>query len=103
MKLQQLVKIVRYIYKNIYGQDSNEVRQLDELIYEIRFPNEKIRVDRSVGNRYRISFDDTVVTIEDFMRRFDDALGFRMYTCDTSNFIDLTESQITKIEEYYNL
>lgn len=103
MKLQQLVEIVRYVYKNIYEQDSNEVRQLDELIYEIRFPNEKIRVDRSVGNRYRISFDDTVVTIEDFMRRFDDALGFRMYTCDTSNFIDLTESQITKIEEYYNL
>lgn len=101
MKINELVEAVNKIYELIYNEKAVEVNNLRENVYELKFSKEKILIDKPVGNRYKIHFDDVSGTISEFRLKIDEALGFRMNACDIGDMIDVTEPQITKIHEYY--
>ena len=103
MRLNELVDIVKYVYNDAFKEQPVDTKKTGEYIYEIEYKNEKIKADRSVGNKYRLTFKSPDETIEKFRLYIDEANGFRMYTCDISNFIDLIESQIKNKTKYYKI
>jgi|GEM_PF-4782940 len=103
MKLELLITLVKSLYEEIYNEKAQSVEKLDDLIYEVKFENETIRVDRATGNRYRLTFEKLMGTIDEFRKRIDKGMGIEMYACDASYFIDLTESQINQVANKYNI
>ncbi len=103
MKLKELILMVEFIYKHVYNKMPLNINQMSNLVYEIKYPKELIRADKSISNRYRITFEQPVGTIEQFSLYIDKALGIPLYDCDTSNYIDLTAAHIMKVINYYNI
>lgn len=99
--INKLENIVINTYNKIYNKQLINKEIINEEVVDLIFDNEKIKADHSIGNKYRLWFDDYVGTIDLFRDTFDEILGFVAYCCDTSNFIDLTEDFVRKITEYY--
>lgn len=100
MKLEKLVELVKLMYMKIYNEDVLKVLKENEDKYILNFKNEKIIVDNSTGSKYRITFEDYVKTNLEFRNLIDEALGFNMFCCDWSYFLDLQASYIDKIYKY---
>lgn len=100
MKLEHLIKIVEETYFEIFKQKPQQIIKMSELVYEVRFSNEKIKVDRSVGNKYRLTFDSYEGTIDKFRDFLNQFIDLTSNCCDTGYFIDLTEHNITIIYDY---
>lgn len=102
MKINELILIVNNFYNKLYKEEAIEILKISEYIFELKFSSEVIKVDKSVGNKYRLYFSNIEGVVDEFRLLIDEALKFKMYTCDTSNFIDLTGAQINEIILYYN-
>lgn len=103
MKLVELSEVVKLAYNKIYDEKIIKEEMLTEKKFKLTFRKEAIIIDNSVGNKYRITFNDYVGTIDHFRNLFDYILGFNDFCCDTSNFIDLTEGFITKLYKHLHL
>ena len=102
MYLDFLLELVNKTYQELYNKSYLEIIKESNYIYKLRFETEVITVDKSVGNKYRLTFEEFDGTIDDFIDLYDVILGFNRYCCDTSYFIDLTEEFIRKIALYFN-
>lgn len=101
MKLNKLSKVVELIYLKVYNESLVDLIKQSDTIYTLKFKEEDIRIDNSVGNKYRITFNDYVGTILKFRDFIDESLNINVFCCDWSDYIDLTESLIDKL--YNNL
>lgn len=101
MKLDKLSKVIDLIYQEVNNESSNDLVKETDKIYTLKFNKENIRVDNSIGNKYRVTFDDYVGTILKYRDFIDESLNISVFCCDWSNYIDLTESFIDRL--YDNL
>lgn len=103
MKLNKLIQIVEFIYNEVHNEKVISINYINNLIIELNFANEVIKVDKLISNRYRITFESSLGTIEQFNLFIDEALNFILYCCDISNYIDLTSFHINKIIKHYKI
>ena len=101
MKIKELITLVKTIYKDLFNEEPIEVKQIDEFIYHLKYKNETIEINKAVGNKYRLIFESLTGTVERFREIFDQGVGFVMYSCDASYFIDLTEKHINDVIAHY--
>ena len=102
MKIELLVEIVKRTYKYLFNEDFLSLDKVNDKLYFVKFKDEVIKVDNSVGNKYRLTFESYEGTIDSFRSFFNQVLESDNYCCDTSYFIDLTASFINRINAYIN-
>lgn len=99
--MEALTKLVISTYKHLYQDEKYNLEVIKDNERIIKFKNQTIHLDNFVATRYRLTFSDYEGVIDDFRDQFDEIYGFVYYCCDVSNFIDLTETFIKQINDYY--
>lgn len=94
-------KLVLTTYFRLYGKTEYSRKQVSDNNIILIFPNETIQLDNFVARRFRLTFTNYDGVIDRFREEFDKAHGFVFYDCDVSNFIDLTETFINTINNYF--
>lgn len=98
-----LTKVVIRTYKDLLGLDVLKTNKISNERVDLYFKNEVIKLDNTVGGKYRLYFDDYEGTIDKFRSKYDQIRKVNYIYCDTGYFIDLTESFIKEFAKYYNI
>lgn len=99
--MNELEKLVLTTYFRLYGKTEYSREIVSDNNITLTFPLEKIQLDNFVARRFRLTFTNYDGVVDRFREEFDKAYGFVYYNCDVSNFIDLTETFIKQINNYF--
>lgn len=101
--LELLLKVVIKTYKDLFNLDYIKIDRINDERIDVYFKHEVIKLDNTVGNKYRLYFDDYEGTIDKFRSKYDQIRKVNYIYCDTGYFLDLTESFIKDFAKYYKI
>ena len=101
MNPKKFSKVIQKIHEAFYGDKLKIVSETEHEV-QLKFKDELFSVENHIETRYRITFPDYVGKIGAYRNLFGYIMKNDDNVCDTSDFIDLPISHITKIYHYIN-
>lgn len=87
------------VHEAFYGKKLITVKIIEHEV-QLKYKDEFFSVENYIETRYRITFPDYVGKISDYRNFFGHIMGNADNICDTSDFIDLPKSHVSKIYDF---
>lgn len=101
VKLGEIARMISKIHENLYEIKALKFENIEQNVIKITFQDlDYIVVDNIIDpKRYRFVFTDYVGKIDDYRDYFDSILGNNVDLCDTGDFLNLSNTETTKVFE----